>query len=514
MISWVRNLLSAGILAALCIFSVEPACAASGMTPKEEAFIRQVYLNRTSTWDLAYINAAHWTNFHKTYSNTIYSLLSNGVTNFSYSYGAADSISQTGHTGYFVFNTNVAPYNALAIATYGSNTALAVSNLVAGFSTNSWDASTNVANWSSNGVVLISNTVFNLPTNNWNTIGAVSNEATFGSNTAVAVSNMWDNGTNAFARTNDSRDISLQGNFHATNAVPIFYKAYQGNTSDVFEANQLITADAVDKRLQAFASEIWYGTTNVHPVLAGTSSAESIEPTNSWYSTNSLAVGTNLLGVFASTNTLYSNRVPAGEYLGHFHCQVIKGGMPIVETFFKLATITTDGATTNILDTTSKKDVSDATTLGEFDLRAHVSTNVYYSEARYLAVLRYGVRTGGASASLVTAGGGGLSTSLRTPNISYSSTALEAYYTSIWASNGVVNASNRINSISVGSVTNGSSGIWELSEDLTTLYTLAKPQAWSAGLWMVNEDGSVSPSGADSYDTLWTTNTAGDISPR
>jgi hypothetical protein len=83
-----------------------------------------------------------------------------------------------------------------------------------------------------------------------------------------------------------------------------------------------------------------------------------------------------------------------------------------------------------------------------------------------------------------------------------------------WSTQAVIAVSNMIGSISVGAVTNGISGIWELSEDLASLVTISKPQAWTAGLWMLNEDGSVSPSGATTYDTLWTTNSSGDITPR
>lgn len=57
-------------------------------------------------------------------------------------------------------------------------------------------------------------------------------------------------------------------------------------------------------------------------------------------------------------------------------------------------------------------------------------------------------------------------------------------------------------------------GLWVLSQNLSNLTTATLPQAWEAGLWKLNNDGSVSPSSNSWYDTLWTTNTLGAIIPR
>lgn len=80
----------------------------------------------------------------------------------------------------------------------------------------------------------------------------------------------------------------------------------------------------------------------------------------------------------------------------------------------------------------------------------------------------------------------------------------QAYIIAEWASNNVGVA---------GFSTNAMSGIWGLSMagELTPLVYV---QAYEAGLWRVNTDGSVTPSGNDWYDTLWTTNSEGDLTPR
>jgi hypothetical protein len=276
-----------------------------------------------------------------------------------------------------------------------------------------------------------------------NAITNVSLNAIYGSNTALAVSNLWSGNTNNFVITNDSRFINLQGQFSATNSVSTFHQGFRGDTSDVFEGGEWITADAVDKRIAATIAEIWYATTNAHPVIPATAGLSVIEPTTQFQITNVLSVGTNFLGKFAVTNLLYRNRYPAGEALGHYHVRVIGLGNPKIEVFWALAAVSADGSITNVLDTTTKEDISGITVLSEYDSRAHVSTNIYFSSPRYTTVLWYAVRTGGASGSLVTAGGGGLSTSLRTGNISNPTAAIDAYYTAIWASNSVVATSNQ-----------------------------------------------------------------------
>lgn len=80
----------------------------------------------------------------------------------------------------------------------------------------------------------------------------------------------------------------------------------------------------------------------------------------------------------------------------------------------------------------------------------------------------------------------------------------QAHVIAEWASNNVGVA---------GFSTNAMSGIWGLSMagELTPLVYV---QAYEAGLWRVNTDGSVTPSGNDWYDTLWTTNSEGDLTPR
>jgi hypothetical protein len=410
------------VTACVLLVMLQNIFAAPGMTPQEEAFLRQIYMSKTSTWDQAVIDARSWTNFHATYSNTLYSLLSQGITNFVASYGTNDSVSVTGHTGYIQFNTNV-PSIAYVDA--------AVQNVAYQHGTNNFTAPSNT----------FAGTIY-APTGNYefiwlngtNLIALFNNMATktnWAGSIVDGSINMRSNGISNVGY------LSATGTITATNSSSLFYEVFRRNTSDVFQASELITADAVDKRIAAMSAEIWYGTTNAHAVLAGKGRMESLEPATMWAYTNALTVGTNLIGTWSVTNTLYQNRAPAGEYLEHFHLRVIQLGNPDLSVYSELIAISADGATTNLLDSSTHVDVSTVSALSEFDSRLHVSTNSYFADARYLAINWYGVRSGGSSASLVTAGGGGLATSLRTPNISNPSIGVDSYYLAVSLSNTV-----------------------------------------------------------------------------
>jgi hypothetical protein len=207
------------------------------------------------------------------------------------------------------------------------------------------------------------------------------------------------------------------------------YRWYRGDTNNIYGPTEYVTSDRLDFRLQQYSAQILYGTTNSHPVLTGCGSLDSIEGA-AWSTNMALAAGTNYLGCFIATqmlNTAASESdmfVPAGEYLGHYHVKVTGLGNPVIEAFWKLAAISTNGSITNIIDTTSLKDITDATTETEYDSRAHTSTNYLVKTNSYLAVLWYGKRTGGASGSITTYGGGGKSTSIRTPSIFYQTPAV------------------------------------------------------------------------------------------
>lgn len=330
----------------------------------------------------------------------------------------------------------------------------------------------------------------------------------------------------SFVLTNDSRTLNFT-TLYVTNA-------YRTSTNDLYMANELITSEGVDIKIAALSSEVWFGTTNTHSTMPNAYQLETDEATNYWYVTNSLAVGTNYLGAYYATNILYRNVGQHGEYHLHFHVRVDGLGNPTVSAYAAVVATTTDGATTNILDTIAARDISDATSLSEFDIYAHVNTNVYFSEERVLGVLWYGVRSGGSSANLITAGGNGYSTSIRTPNISNPRPDVDAYYMAIYGSNTVVAISNLLASSGgtdywneahdiavvasnlasfVGVTTNAISGIWGLNMSMN-LVPMEYPQALMAGLWQVNNNGTVSPSTNNWYDTLWFINSSGALVPR
>lgn len=217
-----------------------------------------------------------------------------------------------------------------------------------------------------------------------------------------------------FVKTDDTRPLTFTNTLTA-------YQGYRLGTNMVYEPTEWVTADYLDMRLQAFAAEKWYGTAETNVFLPGKGAMWTTEPTTQWVSTNALAAGTNLLGVYATTNIIYGNEITAQEFLFHVHVRYTGVGGPAVSVFGTVVAISADGSTTTTVDSTSIDVLpSSITTYYEFDQRAHLSTNIVLATNSYIGVLWYGIRSGGVSANLFTAGGGGLGTSIRTGNISYS----------------------------------------------------------------------------------------------
>lgn len=80
---------------------------AGHLTPAQEAWLRQIYMGKTTVWDTAYINGANWTNFLATHTNTLFDLLSSGITNVVPVLGTNFDASVTGHTAYITFDNTL-----------------------------------------------------------------------------------------------------------------------------------------------------------------------------------------------------------------------------------------------------------------------------------------------------------------------------------------------------------------------------------------------------------------------
>lgn len=133
-----RRLINLLLLA--LFLSAPPSVFSQGghLTPAQESWLRQIYMNRTGLYDQAYINSSQWTNWFRSNSNTLTALIAKGVTNLVPILGSIDNAVVTGHTGYITFNTNYAGAsvtNGLASISYVD---AATNGLLSSDSTNGW----------------------------------------------------------------------------------------------------------------------------------------------------------------------------------------------------------------------------------------------------------------------------------------------------------------------------------------------------------------------------------------
>jgi len=101
-----RCLLWIGSLVLVYLCTVFPSIAASGLSPAEEAFIRQVYAGKSFTWDQSVSNSAIATNWISQNSNVVTVLDYNAFTNVVWTMSTNFSASATGNVLYLTYQSN------------------------------------------------------------------------------------------------------------------------------------------------------------------------------------------------------------------------------------------------------------------------------------------------------------------------------------------------------------------------------------------------------------------------
>jgi hypothetical protein len=220
--------------------------------------------------------------------------------------------------------------------------------------------------------------------------------------------------------TNSGANTNITSSFNTLSASSIsatnFYVL--SPKTDNYATNELVPFSVIVDLITSLSPTVLYGSTNLLGVAAlspaGTMIATNIGTL--WAVTNALDVGTNYIGTWYWTNAVVSF-IPSGLYYGHFWSYYSGLGNPDVSAYFEI--ITSDGATTNVVDqaTTGIKPLS--STLSEYILYTSNATNYYVpTVSNYFGIRMYAIRSGGSSASIIIQGGSEMrQTFLRVPYI-------------------------------------------------------------------------------------------------
>lgn len=220
--------------------------------------------------------------------------------------------------------------------------------------------------------------------------------------------------------TNDGGNTNITSSFDTLSASSLsatnFYVL--SPKTDNYATNELVPFSVIVDLITSLSPTVLYGSTNLLGVAAlspaGTMIATNIGTL--WAVTNALDVGTNFIGAWYWTNAVVT-LIPSGLYYGHFWAYQTGNGNPEVSAYFEL--ITSDGATTSVVDqaTTGIKPL--ASSLSEYVLYTSNATNYYVpTVSNYFGIRMYGIRSGGSSANIIIQGGTDMKqTFLRAPYI-------------------------------------------------------------------------------------------------
>lgn len=190
-------------------------------------------------------------------------------------------------------------------------------------------------------------------------------------------------------------------------------KAYQTDTNETFEANQLITAGAVNKLLDAFRNFNLYFSTNANPNIVP-NMILTTEQVPSWTTTTVLNSGTNFIASFVSTNIIGSTNITARtKYTAVYYAS--KSTSSGAETFWELVEI--GNGKTNILANGSISTPLVQTTPTLISTSVSPTTNVTVSSTSYIGIRIYGIRTGASGVSMNLYGGGSYASELTLPSL-------------------------------------------------------------------------------------------------
>ncbi|MFA6679967.1 MAG: leucine-rich repeat domain-containing protein [Candidatus Methanomethylophilaceae archaeon] len=188
-------------------------------------------------------------------------------------------------------------------------------------------------------------------------------------------------------------------------------KGYQTDTGTTFEANQLITAGAVNNLLDAFRNFNLYFSTNNNPISVP-NKLLTISTVPTWQTTTVLNSGINFVASFISTNMIGSTSIPANtKYSTTYYAA--KTTSQEANTLWEL--IEVGNGFTNILGQSAETPLVQ-TTPTIISTSISTKSNMTVSSTGYLGVRIYGIRYGNA-ASMNLYGGGNYGSSLVLPTL-------------------------------------------------------------------------------------------------
>ncbi|MCK9616059.1 MAG: leucine-rich repeat domain-containing protein, partial [Candidatus Omnitrophica bacterium] len=188
-------------------------------------------------------------------------------------------------------------------------------------------------------------------------------------------------------------------------------KGYQIDTGTTFEANQLITAGAVNNLLDAFRNFNLYFSTNNNPISVP-NKLLTISTVPTWQTTTVLNSGINFVASFISTNMIGSTSIPANtKYSTTYYAA--KTTSQEANTLWEL--IEVGNGFTNILGQSAETPLVQ-TTPTIISTSISTKSNMTVSSTGYLGVRIYGIRYGNA-VSMNLYGGGNYGSSLVLPTL-------------------------------------------------------------------------------------------------
>ena len=284
--------------------------------------------------------------------------------------------------------------------------------------------------WTSNGLAGSSAIVTNVGTTNAAEFGFIipaSSEAAFTSSVAYAITapdtNRWNTGAdNAATATNYIGTNTLQAQITANSTSKVskagdtmtgrlnMYDATRSSTSASYELTEYIPLEKLLDELNKNSVTPLFGNTNTHSVVAHAATITREIP-DAWCITNTPeSADTFLVGTYLFTN--YVDSLRFGSYIGRFYGNKVGSGT--IQTYMEL--ITTDGSTTNILDTSDTSGLLGTTMESYLQLTA-LETNQPVAAGFYMGISFYVVKGGVPETDLILCGGGTYKTSLETPGV-------------------------------------------------------------------------------------------------
>jgi len=156
----------------------------------------------------------------------------------------------------------------------------------------------------------------------------------------------------------------------------------------------------MDDTISSYVNATLYGTVDLHPTLGTAGTLSNSLPGVLWTTTNSLDVGTTLIGTWFDVSAV-DGVLNSGQRTLHWHSSYEGNGNPVITHYVEYVTVSND--VTNVWATSSvllaPEDISPNNAF------AHMGSNAIASATMYQGVRLYVTRSGGSSATYYCYGG-------------------------------------------------------------------------------------------------------------